>query len=222
MDFKGKLTCQQFIFPGHLNLQSPSLSLDHLGKHLIICVNNPKPQPVNFWSGVLFVITCIVVWPQSAHLKMSRQLQPVFPKKVTQHWGWLQEDRKTTSIFAPGGYLGHGDFIRAISLLNASAISWWFYDKVKIFSINSSLWSPIILEWEGVSNSSSLYSYERDLKPTGSINWKEVSKTSGLSFRKCFPHSTKIPVSMYFEDVWGKFSNPYWLQGSIEGSLSYR
>lgn len=33
MDFKGKLVYQQFIFPGHFNLQSLPPSLDQLGRH---------------------------------------------------------------------------------------------------------------------------------------------------------------------------------------------
>lgn len=48
----------------------------------------------------------------------------------------------------------------------------------------------------------SLHSNEKAIKPGGSINWEEVSKTSDPSFRKLLPHSThtKNTVSIYFGD----------------------
>jgi len=53
-DFEGKLVCQWFIFPGHLNLQSLSSLLDQVGRHLISHPNGPKHQLDNFWSGCFY------------------------------------------------------------------------------------------------------------------------------------------------------------------------
>ena len=124
---------------------------------------------------------------------------PCFLRESPSVEAGFRRTGKTTSVFAPGSHLGHGDFVRATYLLNTSAISWWLYDKVKIFSISSSLWSHVILEWEGGSqNSSRLCSNERDMKPGGSTNWEEISKTWVSVSRNVFliPQKVLFPCSL--------------------------
>lgn len=53
-DFEGKLVCQWFIFPGHLNLQSLPPLLDQVGRQLISHPSGPQHQLDNLWSGSFY------------------------------------------------------------------------------------------------------------------------------------------------------------------------